>query len=40
MKFQVINLLGQVLAEFSNESEAHNFADRQINFAYVELEEV
>ena len=36
MKFEVINLLGKVVATFDNESEAHDFADTLINYAYVE----
>lgn len=35
-KFIVVNLLGEVLAEFDNYGEAEMFADKQINYAYVE----
>lgn len=39
MKWIVIDLQGQVLAKFMTELEAHEFADNQINYAYVENKE-
>ena len=38
MKWIVIDLQGRVLAKFMTESEAHDFADSQINYVYVEEE--
>ena len=37
--YDVINLLGEVLANFDNESAAHDYADSLKNYAYVEATE-
>ncbi len=39
MKWIVIDLQGKVLAKFMTEDEAHDFADKQVNYSYVETEE-
>lgn len=35
--YDVINLLGEVLATFNSENAAHDYADTLINYAYVEV---
>jgi uncharacterized membrane protein len=36
IKYEVINLLGETLAVFDTEEQAHIFADYQKNYCYVE----
>ena len=39
MKYDVINLLGEILATFDSEMAAHDYADTLKNYSYVEATE-